>query len=120
MNARVPIFETDGLLQDALAKAANPAPAKTERTAPAAAPASPPEELDLSRADLWEIERRAREMRAQAIADLFARLFRAIDSWLWRIQQRDVERYLSKATDHADLERRLRELERSSSTYLAG
>lgn len=51
-------------------------------------------------------------MRAELIADLFSRLFRWIDRSLWRARQRDVEHYLSQATDAADLERRMRALER--------
>jgi hypothetical protein len=106
MNARVPIYEGDALAREALAKAAQPAPA--------------PARLDPIGADLAEIERRARELRAEVIADLFARLFRAIERALWRAQQRDVEHYLSQATDAADLERRMRELERSPRSAALG
>jgi hypothetical protein len=36
-----------------------------------------------------------------------------LDRWFWRQRQKDRERYLARATDVADVERRLRELERT-------
>jgi len=98
VNARVPIRPSDDLLQVALANAATPA---RSRAIP-----------EPAHADVQEIERRAREMRAELVADLFSRLFRWIERSLWRARQRDVEHYLSQATDAADLERRMRALER--------
>ncbi len=106
MNARVPLFDGGGELRDALAKAARPASTTPERGAPAL--------RLLDSQERWEIERQARALRAQAIADLFGRFFRWIERALWRAQQRDLERYLSQSTSHADLERRMRELERGS------
>jgi hypothetical protein len=100
VNARVPIHPSDDLLQVALANAAKPARSRVD--------AIP----ELSHADVLEIERRARELRAELIADLFARVGRWIERALWRAAQRDVEYYLSQATDAADLERRMRTLER--------
>lgn len=89
MTARVPIYEGDGLLRKAPAKATRPSRTEAER-----------------------VERRARELRAELIADLFSRLFRWIERSFWRARQRDLEHYLSQATDAADLERRMRALER--------
>lgn len=114
MNARVPIYEGDGLLHDALVRA--------DRTARAAArTAAPAEEaLDITRVDVHAIEREARAMRAEAIAGLFRKLWTAIERAMWRSQQRDLEAYLSKATDAADLERRMRALERAPHGDLVG
>jgi len=132
VNARVPIYEGDGLFHDPLARAARPArvrvarpapvevkpaaPARVERTAPAPASVG----FELSREEIDAAERRAHALRAEMAAGIFGRLFRAIGAFfvgvenaLYRAQQRDVERYLSQATDNVDLERRLRELERS-------
>ena len=36
-----------------------------------------------------------------------------LDRWLWKARQRDLERALTFATDVSDVERRLRERERS-------
>ncbi|MCZ7565014.1 MAG: DUF3563 domain-containing protein [Burkholderiales bacterium] len=110
MNARVPIYEGDGLLREALANAASkPAPERRAET--------PIDAFDPASHDLWAIERRAREMRAEAFAGLlsrfFGKIFGALGRWAERARQRDVERYLAKATDNADLERRLREIERT-------
>jgi hypothetical protein len=110
VNARVPIYEGDGLLRDALARAAAPAPTGRERPAT--------ESLEPPHAEIAEIERLARQMRADAIADFFAGVFRWLDRVLWRAQQRDVEHYLSQATDAADLERRMRTLERARPSAL--
>lgn len=100
MNARVPIHPSDDLLQVALANAAKPARSRVEAI---------PEP---SHADVQEIERRARALRAELIAHRFARFGRWIERAFWRAGQRDVEYYLSQATDAADLERRMRRLER--------
>ncbi len=35
-----------------------------------------------------------------------------LDHWFWRRRQKDREAYLARATDLADVERRLRELDR--------
>ena len=39
-------------------------------------------------------------------------LLERLDHWLWRIREKDRERYLAQAKDLPDLEARLRELER--------
>jgi hypothetical protein len=36
-----------------------------------------------------------------------------LDRWFWRQRQKDREQYLARATDVADVERRLRDLERT-------
>lgn len=66
---------------------------------------------ELTNEVLMEIERDARELRARVIGLMFRRMGRAIERALWRARQRDVEKYLAKAVDHADLERRMREIE---------
>ena len=40
-------------------------------------------------------------------------LLEKIDQWFWRLRQRDHEEYLAQAKDVVDLERRMREIERS-------
>ena len=41
-------------------------------------------------------------------------LLAALDDWLWRNDQRSVERYLGRSRDVHDLEERIRNLERTS------
>jgi hypothetical protein len=110
VNARVPIYEGDGLLRDTLARAAARAPAGGERAAT--------ESLEPSHDQIQEIERLARQLRADVIADFVVGAFRWIERVLWRAQRRDVEHYLSQATDAADLERRMRSLERQRASAL--
>lgn len=67
----------------------------------------------LSRLDpvaLDRIERDARAMRGQAVGELLERFFRWIERAAWQARQRDTAAFLSRATDHADLERRMQSL----------
>lgn len=66
---------------------------------------------ELTHEDFMAIEREARELRARVIGVMFRRMGRAIERALWRARQRDLEKYLAKAVDQADLERRMRDLE---------
>lgn len=62
--------------------------------------------------DLRAIEQRARALRREVISSLLARFGDWLKAKLQSGRRRDVEAYLARATDHADLERRLREVER--------
>jgi hypothetical protein len=64
----------------------------------------------LDPAMLEALERNARVMRSHAVADLFHRFGDWLEQLVWRARQRDLAAYLSQATDHADLERRMRAL----------
>lgn len=59
-----------------------------------------------------EPEHAARALRAVAIRALLAQFFGRVSSWLRNGPAVEAERYLSKASDLADLERRLVEAER--------
>jgi hypothetical protein len=39
-----------------------------------------------------------------------------LDRWCWRVEQKRVEDYLARAVDIADLEQRMRSLERRAPT----
>ena len=86
MTAKMPLYEGDGYIR--------PGPA-----------------------DLDAIERQARALRAHAMAGLFARLIERLANWIERgarrSRQRSVEQFLAQATDHADLEHRIKRLERA-------
>ncbi len=58
------------------------------------------------------IERRAHELRAAAIGGMAMRLLQGARDWLSNAPAFEAERFLSRATDLADLERRLVEAER--------
>jgi hypothetical protein len=64
----------------------------------------------LDPAALEALDRNARRMRSEAMADLFHRFADWLERITWRARQRDLAGYLSQATDHADLERRMRDL----------
>ena len=61
--------------------------------------------------DLSEIEKFARESRARALAGLITRFLDWVDASIQRAKYRELEDYLSKSTDLADLERRMRRIE---------
>ncbi len=63
--------------------------------------------------DRLELEKRARQLRTEYIGAFFRRVADAIDNWFERARQRERDVYLSQAMDHADLERRMRHLERA-------
>jgi len=46
--------------------------------------------------------------------NLFQQMFAALERAAQRLREREIESYLSEATDAADLENRLRRLERAS------
>jgi uncharacterized protein DUF3563 len=66
----------------------------------------------LSGSDIRAIEARARALRREAVSALLARFGRWLEARLRPGVRRDVEAYLAQSTDHADLERRLRDVER--------
>ncbi|MGE0875394.1 MAG: RSP_7527 family protein [Burkholderiales bacterium] len=61
-------------------------------------------------AEIAEIERQARAMRGEAISQMFRSARDSISRALWRAQQREYASFLARATDHADLERRMKSL----------
>lgn len=58
------------------------------------------------------IEQQARALRAEAVRTALIAVFARIGNWLRAAPGNEAERYLSGATDLADLERRLAEVER--------
>lgn len=61
--------------------------------------------------DIGELERRARQARAETLGALFARLFNWLEARIQRAKYRELEQYLGESTDLADLERRIRHIE---------
>lgn len=95
MNITYPLYEGDGYLHPRAA----------------AASARKPE---LSGADIRAIEARARALRREAVSALLTRFGQWLEARLRPGVRRDVEAYLAQSTDHADLERRLRDVERKN------
>ncbi len=101
MNTRLPMYEGDGFIRPGMSTPA-------DGTASTAVVASSPG-ID----ELRGLEREARRMRSEYVYALLV----AVKAWFAdiprRARQDSAERYLSGATDHAEVERRIRALERS-------
>ena len=70
-------------------------------------------EILLDRINLSDTDRSAAKAalrRGEAIANAIYRVMAWFDRMAHRAQQRDLEAYLAQSTDHADLERRMREV----------
>ena len=114
MRFEAPLYDGDSLIRPGpvVSGAAPSVPAggdeapKMLRRTPACAPAA------IDDADLAEIEARARKLRAEMIAGWFERLGERLNNWLEAARRRRAEEYLARAQSHAELEARLRELER--------
>lgn len=92
MRAPTPIYEGDGLFHDA--------PRSVEATAARSTTAD-------------GAARAVAVRRAEAMRSLFPKLFSWFADQFDNARMREVERYLSQATDLCDLERRIRRLERN-------
>ncbi len=64
-----------------------------------------------------DIDRRARRLRAFSIAALVNSLFDWAEAWARAAWRRRAEAYLAQATDLADLEQRMRRLERRGELF---
>ena len=102
MRLTAPLYEGDGLIRSGPAYGgdAPPASESTPREAP---------ELEL---DVAEVEARARALRAAYIGALLGRLWERFEAWLESGRRAREEAYLARAENLADLEARMRRLER--------
>ena len=93
-KSRVPMYEGDGFIhsmQDRLPASRTNATAVSEHR---------------------EIEPRARQLRSEALARLLRRLAAWLEKKIMRVRMSALENYLSRSSDLADVERRLRQAER--------
>jgi hypothetical protein len=110
MRFEGPLYEGDGLIR--------PGPVVSDANsgsveAPVEEPKIVQRSIGLERSvDLVEIESRARKMRAEFIGGWLARLGARLTSWLEAASRRRAEEYLARSQSHAELESRMRELER--------
>jgi hypothetical protein len=101
MRITYPLYEGDGYLHF--------------RAAPASA-----RKPELSGTDIRAIEARARALRRETVSALLTRFGQWLEARLRPGVRRDVETYLAQSTDHADLERRLRDVERKNQLGYCG
>ncbi len=67
--------------------------------------------VDRPLADLALIEKRARRLRARAVAELIDGFFGWLDARAHRARQRELDRSLARSTNLLDFEHRMRRLE---------
>jgi hypothetical protein len=114
VRIQAPLYDGDSIIR--YGPSTPPAPTITHREAD-----STPETLQrtiasaepMTRLDIAAIEARARALRAEAIADLARRAWQWLATASERARRRREEEYLARAQSHAELEYRLRKLERS-------
>lgn len=109
MRFEGPLYEGDGLIRP------GPAFANDQRggvEAPVQEPKMVQRGTSKRTVDLVEIESRARKMRAEFIRGWLARLGAWVTGWLESASRRRAEEYLARAQSHAELESRMRDLER--------
>jgi len=99
-NLSIPLYEGDGYLR---------LPKKL--IAPASSGGTPPSAEVIDRRT---VEKQARTLRAVVIGNAIERVFNWLDQKYQRARWRDVDAFLAQSTDHADLERRLKQLERGN------
>lgn len=99
-NLSIPLYEGDGYLR---------LPEKS--IVPASSGATP---ASAEQIDCRTVEKQARTLRAVVIGSAIERVFNWLDQKYQRARWRDVDAFLAQSTDHADLERRLKQLERGN------
>lgn len=114
MRFEAPLYDGDGLIRPGpvVSEAVQGAPAEGDETPEMLRRTQPTVPSRPDDRDLADIEARARALRAQMIAAWFARLGERLTNWLEAARRRRAEEYLARAQSHAELEARLRKLER--------
>lgn len=106
MRLTAPLYEGDSLLRSGPGFGDEAAP---EVTAPATPVREPATVFELSEA---EIEAAARATRARYISALLERAWARLEAWVEKGRRERDEAYLARAQNLADLEDRMRKLER--------
>ncbi len=102
-NLSIPLYEGDGYLRF------------PEKSMAPASSGSTPASAELTQPiDGRTVEKQARILRAVVIGSVIERVFNWLDQKYLRARWRDVDAFLAQSTDHADLERRLKQLERGN------
>ncbi|MFM9885285.1 MAG: hypothetical protein ACKVQT_19855 [Burkholderiales bacterium] len=103
MNARLPMYEGDGFIRQGLSQPIDNGIA-VEPTNPLSQP---------NFEALMQLEKEARRLRSEHATKLIQSMIGWIRDIPRRARQASAERYLAGASDHADVERRIRNLERN-------
>jgi hypothetical protein len=108
MRFDAPLYEGDSVIRSGPAFGAV-ADKPAEKVAPEPMEAKPETVFEMNVA---EVEARARAMRAAYIAGLLGRLWDRFEAWLEKGRRAREEAYLAQADNLADLEERMRRIER--------
>ena len=109
MRLTAPLYEGDSFLRSGPAFGAEAAPEANEPVAPVEPKREAASVFELSES---EIEAKARAMRAKYIGELIGRAWARLERWVENGRRARDEAYLARAQNLADLESRMRKLER--------
>lgn len=107
MKSAYPLYDGDGIIHAPAESSA----AAFEGEAGFLSNAAGSSAFSGSDVSVFEIEKAAREYRARTVAALVSRFLDWIEAGIQRAKYRDLEAYLAKSTDLADLEHRMRRIE---------
>lgn len=107
MKSEYPLYEGDGIIRSP----AESSTAAFEGGAESVSNMAGSSAFSGPDTNLFEIEKAAREYRSRTLAALVSRFLDWIDAGIQRAKYRDLESYLAKSTDLADLEHRMRRME---------
>ena len=107
MKSQYPLYEGDGIIHAPAESSA----AAFEGEAGSLSNIAGSSPCSGSDASLFEIEKAAREHRSRTLAALISRFLDWIEAGIQRAKYRDLEAYLAKSADLADLEPRMRRIE---------
>ena len=111
MKLQLPLYEGDGIIRYGPTTSPEPVAGQqqTHSTPRILQRSSAPVESAL---DISGIEARARALRAEAIADMVGHAWKRLGTYFERARRRRQEEYLARSQNLAEIEHRLRKLER--------
>ena len=114
MKLQLPLYEGDSIIRYGPTTSPEPVtgPRQAHSTPKILQRSSPPAPTSLPALDIPEIEARARALRAVAIAEMAGRAWTWLGTYFERARRRRQEEYLARSQSLAELEYRLRKLER--------
>jgi len=114
MKIQLPLYEGDSIIRYGPTTSPDPVAGQQQAHSTPKIPqrSSTPAATSGCALDLPEIEARARALRAAAIAEMVSRAWRWLGTYFERARRRREEEYLARSQNLAELEHRLRKLER--------
>jgi hypothetical protein len=107
MKIELPLYEGDSIIRHGPTMSPGPVAGQDHADSTPLVP-----QRNIDPIDILDIEARARRLRAAAIADIVGRFAKWLGASLDRARRRREEEYLARAQNLAELEHRMRKLER--------